>query len=404
MRTLILTACTLLTTAGQLLAQSSVLIEVSAGERDRAGVPITVRLPDAFKRAKSVYMQRLDTAQEVVTQRSPDDLQTLNWILQDRLLRGQSRQYRAIVSNIAQLPQENVSVRETERNLTLSVGNRSVLMYHTAVVSPPAGIDRVFARSGFIHPLVTPAGRVVTADFPEDHPHQHGIFFAWKQAEFEGRPIDFWNQADNTGAVEHVAVRHVQNGPVFAEIAVTLKHLDLSAAEGPKPVLNEEWTVRLYAVKDANLFDLTSRQTLASESPLKLFEYHYGGMGYRGPTEWLGEHDAVFQMRTSDGVGRVEGNHTRPHWVDAVGLSGGKTTGMRAVQHPENFRYPQPVRLHPSKPYFVFAPEVLGDFSIEPEQTYESQYRFIAYDGPPSATVEQLSEAWSDPPAVPIVE
>ena len=72
---------------------------------------------------------------------------------------------------------------------------------------------------------------------------------------------------------------------------------------------------------------------------------------------------------------------------------------------PTTFRYPQPVRLHPSKPYFVFAPEVLGEFSIEPEQTYESRYRYVVFDGTLSPEAgDQLVQDYTSAPVVRIVE
>src|SRR5206468_817402 len=80
----------------------------------------------------------------------------------------------------------------------------------TPVVIPPAAVapatkrlDPVFARSGFLHPLATRSGLVVTDDFPPDHAHQHGVFFAWVNPTFRGRPTDFWNQAKRTGRVGH---------------------------------------------------------------------------------------------------------------------------------------------------------------------------------------------------------
>jgi hypothetical protein len=325
-------------------------------------------------------------------------------MLQDRLPHGQSRRYRVLASNIPRETTAAVSCRDTGDALVMAVSGRPVLTYHTAVVIPPKELDVVFRRSGFLHPVSTPGGNVVTSDFPADHAHQHGIFFAWKQTEFEGRPIDFWNQAAETATVEHVSVKRVESGPVYAEFEVALKHLDLTAPEGAKPVLDEDWTVRLYSRNDVFVFDLLSRQRCASTSPLKMLEYHYGGMGYRGPVSWLGDSSGC-RMLTSEGLEREEGNHSRPIWVDCLGGGDGRLGSIRIIQHPDNFRYPQPVRLHPTKPYFVFAPEVLGEFSIEPEQTYESRYRYVVFDGKLREDVgEQLVQDYISPPVVRVVK
>ena len=385
-------------------AQSSVIVEVQAGEQQRSGIPVSVTLPEAFANAKSVFMQRIDTGQDVLVQRSAADPASISWMLQGTLPRGQTRRYRVLASTIPRESTAQVSCRDTGNALVMAVSGRPVLTYHTAVVMPPQGLDPVYQRSGFIHPVNTPRGSVVTSDFPADHAHQHGIFFAWKQTEFEGRPIDFWNQAAETATVEHVSVNRIESGPIYAEFDVSLKHVDLTAPEGPKPVLNEDWTIRLYARGDVFVFDLTSRQQCASASPLTMLEYHYGGMGYRGPVTWL-ETSAGCRMVTSEGKEREEGNHSRPIWVDCLGGGDGRLGGVRIIQHPDNFRYPQPVRLHPSKPYFVFAPEVLGEFSIEPEQTYESRYRYVVFDGTLSPEAgDQLVQDYTSAPVVRIVE
>ena len=49
------------------------------------------------------------------------------------------------------------------------------------------------------------AGRVITGDYPPDHIHHHGVWFAWTKTEFEGRHPDFWNMGDGTGTVEFAA-------------------------------------------------------------------------------------------------------------------------------------------------------------------------------------------------------
>ncbi len=297
---------------------------------------------------------------------------------------------------VPSVAQEAVVCREGEGVVELLCRDRPVLRYHTAVVEPPAGIAPVFRRSGFIHPVWTPQGRVVTADFPADHPHQHGLFCAWVKTTFEGREVDFWNQAGETGRVEHVRLVSLRNEPDFAEFTVELRHSDLTAPAGPRPVLRELWTIRGRDVPQGFLFDLESRQTCIAESPLIVQEYHYGGMGFRGAEAWFAPRgEARFQFLTSEGLGRLEGNHTRPHWVAAHGEIDGGECGIAIMGHPRNFRHPEPVRLHPTKPYFVFSPCVLGEFRLEPGIEHRARYRYYVYDGPLDRdAIERVWEAY----------
>ena len=311
------------------------------------------------------------------------------------------------------------TVDGTPAALRLGLDGRPILTYHTAVLSPPKGIDPVFARSGFIHPLATRSGRVVTDDFSPEHAHQHGVFFAWVNTTFRGKPVDFWNQAKRTGNVARDASRPppvVSAGPVFAEFTDALRHDALDPSGAPTKALDETWHVRVYDVPGLVVVDLESRQSCAGPEPLTLNKYHYGGLGLRGNRGWFDTtvkgNDPPDPARsgrsdflTSEGKRRADGNHTRPRWADLSGEVDGRIAGVAILDHPSNFRFPQPVRLHPNMPYFCFAPMVLGEFSSEPGKPYVSRYRIVAHDGPPDPKLlDRLWDDYADPPRARVVE
>jgi hypothetical protein len=55
-----------------------------------------------------------------------------------------------------------------------------------------AGAPEDRRRSSYVYPLYTPAGVNVTDDFPKDHYHHRGLFWAWPLVEFGGRKYDLW--------------------------------------------------------------------------------------------------------------------------------------------------------------------------------------------------------------------
>ena len=63
-------------------------------------------------------------------------------------------------------------------------------------------MEEHFRRSGYIHPVHTPTGQELTGDYPADHAHQHALFFAWTKSSYDGRKVDFWNQAKRLGRIE----------------------------------------------------------------------------------------------------------------------------------------------------------------------------------------------------------
>ena len=310
-------------------------------------------------------------------------------------------------------PNPDVQITETEDHIVATLRGKPVLRYNKSVQKAPTGISRDFDRSGYIHPIYTPSGVEVTGDFPADHAHQHALFNAWTNTTFQGRMVDFWNQAKKLGRVSHQKVIEVGND----YFTVELLHEDLTHPDGVKTVLKETWTVKIVRQKqDSFVFDITSKQTNVATTALTMNQYRYGGMGIRGNNQWFNDQvGAAFKKYTKDktddvpfpsldsvrhrfttsrGKRRFEGNHSRPIWVDLSGLIDEKMAGVSIMGHPTNFRYPQPVRLHPSKPYFCFAPMVVGEFKIEPGEVFQANYRYVVHDGDLDEQI--IRSQWND--------
>ena len=157
--------------------------------------------------------------------------------------------------------------------------------------------------------------------------------------------------------------------------------------------------IRVFAVKRGHLFEIESRQRCAGDDPLILLQHNYGGMALRGPYAWQDQAESDFL--TSEGKNRIEGNYTRPNWVNMHGLVDGALCGLTVFSHPSNFRWPQMVRLHPELTYFVFTPVRLGEFRISPGETYVSRFRYFADDGPADAVkFEAVWNNYAHPPTV----
>ena len=291
-----------------------------------------------------------------------------------------------------------ISAKVDEQGVTLSAGEDRIAQYNTRVVEPPKGKSPLYRKSGHLHPLWTPSGKVVTEEFPLDHIHQHGMFSAWVNTEFDGRKTDFWNQGGGTGTVLHKALKESNSGPVFGEVTAVLEHQALTDGTSPVVALHETMRLRAYASPRPmfNVFDVDLEQRAASLAPLKVLKYHYGGFAVRGAKEWFKQPESG--MLTSEGKTQKSGNETRPKWVDMSGVVDGQPCGIAVIPHPDSFRGPQPVRLHPDKPYFVFSPPILGEFEITQDQPYRAQYRIVLHDGAGDAKLlDQLAAEYAEP-------
>ena len=286
-----------------------------------------------------------------------------------------------------------VWLKRAQNRLTIQVQDYQVLSFVAEPGSLPSpDIKPVFLRGGYIHPVYTPMGRIVTDDYPSDHYHHHGIWFAWTKTEFEGKHPDFWNVGDGTGRVDFEKVGKTWMGPVYAGFTSFQKYVALTG-EAPKTVLNEEWDVRVYNVgTEFFVFDIVATQECASASPLILEEYRYGGMGVRGNREWKDKTKVSFL--TSEGKTRDDGNATRARWCHIGGSVNGQLVGIAVLDHPWNFRAPEPLRIHPDDPYFNYAPSQMGRFQIDPGKKFVLRYRYVVSDGPPDAKL--LDRLWND--------
>ena len=294
-------------------------------------------------------------------------------------------------------------VEQTDTTLTVKDGDREILVYNK--VSPPApkGIDAIYERSGFVHPVFAPNGEIVTAAFPADHPHQHGVFSAWVKTKYAGKQVDFWNLAGRTGYALHervVATFQTENSAGFE---VDLLHR--VASNPPVDVLREHWKLTVQPTDGTyNCFDLETTQHAITDLPLVVEKYHYGGVAVRGPTSWLLANDADRRSSSSQpndtcfflnslGQDRIAGNHAHAKWVALSGQLNGKSASIIVFDHPQNFRSPQASRLHPTKPYFCFSPCVDGEFVIDKSNPYRARYRFIVTSEAPDA--KWLDSTWN---------
>ncbi|MFT5301951.1 MAG: hypothetical protein ACI814_002764, partial [Mariniblastus sp.] len=229
-----------------------------------------------------------------------------------------------------------------------------------------------------------------------------------------------------TGRVSHTRVLKVINTDSYCEFEVELSHDDITSPSQPIRVLAELWNIRVYSHAEGRpfVFDFESSQTCVADSALSINQYHYGGFGIRGSHQWekpnataefkaWGKQFASAKRNqdvplpappgidmmghdflTSENKMRHDGNHSEARWTTIFGPVDGAMAGVAILSHPKNFRSPQSVRLHPSKPYFSYAPCVQGAFQIKPQETYTTRFRVVTYDGEPDELA--LDELWND--------
>jgi hypothetical protein len=378
-------------TALPLLAADLEMITVSAGDHDRENTIVSFRWERPLARGTVL----LANDKSYALQTSPDG--TATFVLGHL---GKGEELRLKPSRLDAPPPPQPQWDKNKLKIGLAPAPRLEYQAQPGAL-PRTNIKQVFQRGAYLHPIRTLAGAAITDDYPPNHVHHHGIWWAWTKTEFQGRSPDFWNMGDRKGTVEFVSLESSWGGFVCSGFVSKHRFVDMTAPT-PAAALNETWDVRAYNNTHDGvwIFDLISTQECATDKPLKLPEYHYGGLGFRGRWDWNGKTNAAFL--TSEGItDRDQGHGTRARWCDISGLVDGKPAGIAILCHPENFRAPQYMRLHPTEPFFCYAPQQGGDMEIAPGKKYVSRYRFVVHDGPPrKEVIERLWNDYAHPPMV----
>lgn len=280
-------------------------------------------------------------------------------------------------------------IEQTEDYLQVFSGDKPMLSYR---LTPqlPAGLPGHYTRSGFIHPIYSPSGQIVSDDFPAGYAHQNGFFSAWTNTTFRDSFTDFWNTHKELATTEHVDVLETQRQDGFVGFKASVQQRSLEFGQ----VLQEDLTIRVHDRDDVFVWDVRSEQTNVTKDTLFLNKHLYGGLGIRGSKHWNAKDTTNFmgpaEFLTSDGLTRDSANHTHPEWTAIYGdLPAGKA-GMVVIPHPENFRWPVAVRVHPDLPYFSVSPVTEEGFFIAPKETYLARYKVVIFDG--EVPVETLTE------------
>ena len=109
----------------------------------------------------------------------------------------------SVLNGNTKLPQP--SIQETDDSIIIfTEEGKPILEYLKKPSKEAEKHPPHYTRSGYIHPLYSPSGKILTGDYAADHPHQHGIFFAWTKSSFRGKPTEFWNQRKELGDIRYL--------------------------------------------------------------------------------------------------------------------------------------------------------------------------------------------------------
>jgi hypothetical protein len=270
----------------------------------------------------------------------------------------------------------------SDKSLALWEGSRPVLVYNHGVLTQ-SGVPADRARSSYVHPLYGLDGEVLTDDFPKDHFHHRGLFWAWPHVGVGAEPYDLWMLKGIAPRFEKWLARDA--GAAGATLGV-----ENGWYAGDRKVVQERVWLRVHpAGADDRALDI-ELEWVPLGAPLTLRGAEgksYGGLTLR------------FAPRTNTvittplGQGQDDLHITRLPWADLSAQFAGRArpSGAAIFIGPDHPDYPPEWLTRHYGVLCVGWPGVNGK-TFPPGQTIRCRYRVWIHRGAPS--VEKLKAAY----------
>lgn len=378
--------------AGQLIAQELARFQVQF-EEDRINTPVSLSLDGINYNTDEgeLLLYEVTEGEErlLPSQQETGHSARLWFILPGTSAKGTSREFILRKGGHASPEKPVVIVEKGAKDLQLQLKGQPVLNYRFATTYPPEGVDPLYKRSGYIHPLWSPGGEVLTRIQPPDHYHHYGIWGPWTKTHIGDRSVDFWNLLLGEGTVRFAGFLSEEEGAVYSGFRTLQQHIDFGAKGEDRIALNEVLDVRTWNLDEkVRMIDYTTSLNSPLENGIMLDAYRYGGgIGYRATEKWHKDNCTVL---TSEGKTRIDADGSNARWCIVEGESdtGEGRSGILFLSHPSNRKHPEPMRVWPLNAnggrgdmYFEFVPIRHNDWKLEPDKQYTLKYRMIVFDG-----------------------
>ncbi len=270
--------------------------------------------------------------------------------------------------------QEKFSFQNTPDGVEVLEGGKPVLFYQKTTKTP----NGEFFLNNYIHPLYSLEGDTLTEEFPKDHLHHRGIFWAWHQIYIDTLSVgDGWIMENVSTDVVSVKTNTI-NGTVQIITNVLWKSKNFNNQD---PFIEEHTTITVHEVQD-NFRSIDFEIKLKALVP----EVYIGGSdnekGYGGFSPRIKLPDNLVFTSESGKVVPQNLQIKDGRWMDFSGSFGKtKQSGLTILCHPSTPNYVAPwiLRQNNSMQNIVFPGQ--EKVSISMENPLVLRYRLIIHNG-----------------------
>ena len=397
-------------------SESLVHFKVSSGSFDRLDCPVSLDYQIAMGETNlknSQLVEFIGNTQKNISFQFDKKTNKLWFILNGFTPKETNRQF-ALVQKTKKNNIPQIEIIKKDGGLKLMFENNPILNYQFEVVHPPEGVDDKFRKSGFLHPVYSPKGEVLTRIQAPDHYHHYGIWGPWTKTNIDGRAVDFWNLGYGQGTVLFKDFLEETQGDVYSSFTALQEHIDFGAEEQNKVAINEELEVKVWNIganQKSWLVDYTTEIKSPLDSGILFDAFRYGGgIGFRATEKWHKDNTSVL---TSENKDRLTADGSSAKWAIIEGESDTKEgrSGILFMGFPDNKEFPEPMRVWPidanngrGDMFFEFCPIRHVKWEIKSKKEYSLNYRMLIFDG--EMTAEQAEIHWqgfANPPKATII-
>lgn len=274
----------------------------------------------------------------------------------------------------AQAPQGTLRVELSTDSASVFEDDMPVLTFQRSETSK----DGQWLRANYVHPLHDLAGGIITEDFPDDHGHHRGVFWAWHQVLVDDQPIgDAWICQDFLWDVRSLSARVTPQGSAILTTNTLWKSPKYLARNGRmKPFVREQAKITVHPRAASERFIDFDISLLAMVDNVSIGgsddDKGYGGFSPRIRLT----PDLIFSSQ--DGV--VEPQKTQLQagpWIDITN----QERGIAILTHPENPGAPEPWILRRARSMQNVAYPGRQPVGLSTTNPLRLRYRLLIHEG-----------------------
>jgi hypothetical protein len=293
-----------------------------------------------------------------------------------------------------------VQVKKASDGYWFTEGDTRILFYQLERKALPEGQA---ARSNYFHPLYDLDGNVITEDFPKDHIHHRGIFWAWHQVLIGGKRVqDQWGNRDSFWMVKDAKTTSDAQSASLALRVAWESPLFTDADGQRRPFVEERSVTRVHRAGETvrkidfhqQLTALVDGVEIGGSEDAK----GYGGFSFRvvmpPDIRFTGSQGVVTPIENAVGASP---------WMDVSGSYGApaKTgrSGLTVLTHPSTTGFPQPwiLRARNSMQNAVYPGQ--HPVAIPRDKPVILRYRIVLHRGELAATeIDRLQSEYAKEP------